>query len=74
VFESVILWLEKTRTRRKKLMGAGLHETTASLSAYNGHGAWRNSGASHMNLAFKKKYFDGVLIRGDTTGFNFLKK
>lgn len=46
------------RTRRKKLMEEGLHETTASLSAYNGHGAWWNSGASHMNLAFKKKYFD----------------
>jgi RNA-directed DNA polymerase len=39
-------------------MESGLHEIIASQSAYNGHGAWWNSGASHMNLAFKKKYFD----------------
>ena len=39
-------------------MEAGLHEVIASKSAYNGHGPWRNSGTSHMNLAFKKKYFD----------------
>ena len=49
---------KRPRTRRKELMKAGLHEVIASKSAYNGHGAWWNSGASHMNLCYKKKYFD----------------
>jgi len=49
---------KRPRTRRKELMKAGLHEVIASKSAYNGRGPWWNSGASHMNVAFKKKYFD----------------
>ena len=55
-----ILWRQwkRPRTRRKKLMGRGLSEETASKSAYNGRGAWWNSGASHMNYALPKKYFD----------------
>jgi RNA-directed DNA polymerase len=39
-------------------MKRGLSEEQASKSAYNGRGAWWNAGASHMNLAFPKKYFD----------------
>lgn len=55
-----ILWRQwkRPRTRRKKLMGFGLSEETASASAYNGRGAWWNSGASHMNRAIPKKTFD----------------
>ena len=55
-----IVWRQwkRPRTRRKKLMSLGLTEETASASAYNGRGAWWNSGASHMNRALPKKYFD----------------
>ncbi len=55
-----ILWREwkEPRTRRKKLMGKGLSEETASTSTYNGRGAWWNRGASHINRTLKKKDFD----------------
>jgi RNA-directed DNA polymerase len=55
-----IIWRQWKRkfTRRKNLMKRGLSEEQASKSAYNGRGAWWNAGASHMNLAFPKKYFD----------------
>ena len=32
----------------------------AAQSAYNGRGAWWNAGASHMNEAYSKKYFDTI--------------
>lgn len=59
-----ILWRQWKRppTRRAKLMQRGLGEATASKSAYNGRGTWWNSGASHMNLAFQKKYFDQLQL------------
>ncbi len=55
-----ILWRQCKRnfTRAKKLMGRGLSEERAWRSATNGRGPWWNSGASHMNLAFAKIYFD----------------
>lgn len=58
----LILWRQWKRqhTRRKKLIAAGLSETRAAASAGNGRGPWWNSGQSHMNLAFPKKYFDAV--------------
>lgn len=49
---------KRPRTRRKKLIARGLSEERASRSAYNGRGAWWNSGASHMNVAYPKLYFD----------------
>jgi len=49
---------KKPRTRRKKLLALGASEETASASAYNGRGAWWNSGATHLNLLLPKKYFD----------------
>lgn len=57
-----ILWRQwkRPRTRRKKLMKLGLHESIASKSAYNGRGAWFNSGANFMNVAVRKKYFDRI--------------
>lgn len=45
-------------TRARKLMKAGLDEITSWRSASNQRGAWWNSGASHMNRAYKKKWFD----------------
>ncbi len=36
----------------------GLGESRAWQSATNGRGPWWNSGASHMNQTFAKKFFD----------------
>lgn len=56
----LILWRQwkRWRTRYKRLVVRGLAEARAHKSAGNGRGAWWNSGASHMNDAFRKKYFD----------------
>jgi len=57
-----LLWRQwkRTFTRAKNLMQRGLEESRAWKSATNGRGAWWNSGASHMNEAFPKSYFDGL--------------
>jgi len=54
------LWRQWKRcyTRATNLMKAGLTEERAWRSACNGRGPWWNSGASHMNQAFPKSYFD----------------
>ena len=56
----LIIWRQwKRRWRRfKGLMKAGLGEENAVQSAFNGRGSWWNSGARHMNFAFRKKYFE----------------
>lgn len=56
----LILWKQWKRpwTRRKRLIEAGLSEERAVMSAFNRRGSWWNSGASHMNDAFRKKFFD----------------
>ena len=55
-----ILWRQWKRpyTRARKLMQAGLTEQRAFRSAFNQRGPWWNSGASHMNQACRKSYFD----------------
>lgn len=55
-----ILWRQWKRpfTRAKNLMKRGLKEARAWQSATNGRGPWWNSGASHMNEAFPKRFFD----------------
>lgn len=55
-----ILWRQWKRpyTRAKNLMKAGLLEERAFRSAFNQRGPWWNSGASHMNQAFPKSFFD----------------
>ena len=55
-----ILWRQwkRGRTRYKQLRRCGLDEKRARASAFNGKGAWWNSGAPHMNDAFRKRYFD----------------
>jgi RNA-directed DNA polymerase len=70
VFEDVDGWLrrklrcllwrqwKRSLTRAKNLMKRGLDEARAWRSATNGRGPWWNSGASHMNEAFPKRYFD----------------
>ena len=56
----VIIWRQWKRpwTRFMNLMKRGLDEIRARRSAFNRRGAWWNAGASHMNYAFKRKYFD----------------
>jgi len=39
-------------------MKRGLEKLRAWKSSVNGRGAWWNAGASHMNEAFPKTYFD----------------
>jgi RNA-directed DNA polymerase len=55
-----ILWRQWKRpyTQARNLMKAGLTEERAFRSAFNQRGPWWNSGASHMNQAFRKSYFD----------------
>ena len=57
-----ILWRQWKRpyTRAKNLMKRGLGKERAWKSATNGRGPWWNSGASHLNEAFPKRFFDDV--------------
>jgi RNA-directed DNA polymerase len=57
-----MLWRQWKRsyTRAARLMQRGLAKERAWKSAANGRGSWWNSGASHMNEAFSKRYFDQV--------------
>jgi len=55
-----VLWRQwKNRmTRFRMLVRHGLMKTEARQTAFNGRGPWWNAGASTMNLAFPKSYFD----------------
>ena len=55
-----LLWRQWKRvyTRARNLMKAGLDKVRAWQSATNGRGPWWNGGASHMNQAFPKSWFD----------------
>jgi len=55
----LILWRQwkRPRTRFKRLRQRGLECDRARRSAYNGHGPWWNSGASHMNQAVPTSAF-----------------
>jgi group II intron reverse transcriptase/maturase len=59
-----VLWRQWKRpyTRAKNLMKAGLTEERAFRSAFNQRGPWWNSGASHMNAAFPKSFFDRLSL------------
>jgi len=54
-----VIWRhwKKPLTRAKKLIQRGMERERAYSSAYNGRGAWWNSGASHMHSAFPTKWF-----------------
>jgi RNA-directed DNA polymerase len=47
-------------TRFEGLLKRGLSEERAVMSAFNRLGPWFNSGASHMNQAFPKSYYDKI--------------
>jgi RNA-directed DNA polymerase len=65
-----LLWRQWKRvfTRARNLMKAGIDKVRAWKSATNGRGPWWNSGASHMNHAFPKSWFDrmGLVSLMDT--------
>jgi RNA-directed DNA polymerase len=56
----LLLWRQWKRnwTRMQNLRKRGLAEERAAASAFNGRGPWWNAGASHMNEAYPKKYFE----------------
>jgi len=66
-----MMWRQWKRphTRAVNLMRAGLTEERSWRSACNQRGPWWNAGASHMNAAFKKSFFDrwGLVSLLDTT-------
>ena len=66
-----ILWRQWKRpyTRATHLMKAGLTAEQSWRSATNQRGPWWNAGASHMNAAFRKSFFDrlGLVSLLDTT-------
>jgi RNA-directed DNA polymerase len=55
-----LLWRQWKRpyARARNLMQRGLTEERAWRSACNQRGPWWNAGASHMNAAFPKSWFD----------------
>lgn len=55
-----LLWRQWKRvyTRARNLTKAGLDKVRAWQSATNGRGPWWNGGASHMNAAYPKSWFD----------------
>ena len=55
-----VLWRQWKRpyARARNMMKRGLTEERAWRSATNGHGPWWNAGASHMNAAFPKSWFN----------------
>ncbi len=55
-----LIWRQwkRPKTRLRNLIKRGLDPQRASTSVSNGRGAWWNAGASHMNAAFPKSYFD----------------
>lgn len=55
-----VIWqqLKRSWTRMKALIRRGLSEERAVQSAFNQRGPWWNSGASHMNKAYSKSYFE----------------
>jgi RNA-directed DNA polymerase len=57
-----ILWRhwKRPRTRKQKMMARGLDKLRACRSASNGRGPWWNAGASHMNDAYRKSFFDNL--------------
>jgi RNA-directed DNA polymerase len=70
VFESLDEWLRRklrclewrkwkqARTRWNRMTILGLDRERARHSAFNGHGPWWNSGASHMNAALTTSFFN----------------
>lgn len=56
-----LLWRQwkKPKTRAQMMIALGMDKERARLSAGNGHGAWWNSGASHMNASVSSDWLRG---------------
>jgi hypothetical protein len=52
---SIVRW--NVKEAEGKTLVRGLTEQRAVESAFNDRGPWWNSGASHMNQAFTRRYF-----------------
>ena len=54
-----LLWRQwkRGRTRARMLRALGIDAERARVSSGNGHGAWWNAGASHMNQALPAAFF-----------------
>ena len=65
-----LLWRQwkQSTTRAKELRKRGLAEGRIRPAVKNRHGPWWNAGASHMNQAFPKSFFDhmGLVSLDDT--------
>jgi hypothetical protein len=65
-----LLWRQWKRVyrRARNLRKAGIDKVRAWQSATNGRGPWWNGGASHMNQAYPKHWFDrmGLVSLMDT--------
>lgn len=72
----VILWRQwkYPKTRRKKLMGLGIHEIPASKTAYSGRGQWFSSALPPVNGALSKKYFDQLGLLNLQKELNFAEQ
>ncbi|RJF95738.1 group II intron maturase-specific domain-containing protein [Noviherbaspirillum saxi] len=71
-----LLWRQwkHPATRNRRLQQRGLTAHRAWKSASNGRGPWWNAGASHMNDAFPKRFFDTlglVSLPGTRQRFQF---
>lgn len=57
-----LLWRQAKHRqgRTAMLRRQGVAEERAWRSAHHGQGPWWNAGASHMNAAFPKRYFDAL--------------
>ena len=55
-----LIWRQwkRNKTRARELIKRGLEKLRAWKSTGNGRGPWWNAGASHMNEAFPKSFFD----------------
>ena len=51
-------WKRRAASRARNLIQRGLSAERAWRPARNGRGPWWNAGASHMNAAFPKSWFD----------------
>lgn len=57
-----LLWRQAKHRQGRTVMlrRRGLPEQRSWRSAHNGQGPWWNAGASHMNAAFPKRFFDAL--------------
>lgn len=70
-----VIWQQAKRTyaRFKLLRRQGIEEVRSWTSVTNGRGPWWNSGASHMNQAFPKTYFQKLKLVSIEDRLNYWK-